>query len=103
MELDAGERLVLLHILPKEGDLTTLRIVRDLQAALSFTEEEHKLYDFRMVDGNTHWSNPEVKVEVPIGKKAMEIIRAAIKDLDAKKKLNLAFLPVCERFLEDEE
>ena len=30
-----------------EGDLTLLRIVRDLQAELSFSEAEHKEFEFR--------------------------------------------------------
>ena len=47
MELTVGERLILLSVLPEEGDFTTLKVVKDMRMNLSFTEEEHKEYKFR--------------------------------------------------------
>ena len=40
--LSVKGRLMLLGILPAEGDLTTIRIVRELREGLSFSETEHK-------------------------------------------------------------
>lgn len=96
MELGVAERIILLNILPREGDLTTLRIVRDLQTSLSFTEEEHKIYNFRVEDNKTFWDNDDRKVEIGIGDKAMGIIREAIKRATA---LRYEWLPLCDRFL----
>ncbi|KKL25025.1 hypothetical protein LCGC14_2409420, partial [marine sediment metagenome] len=47
MKLTIPERLVLVTILPAEGDYTTLKLVRKLRESLSFTEEEHKELNFR--------------------------------------------------------
>ena len=41
MQLAVLERLKLLEILPREGDITTIKICRDLREALSFKENEH--------------------------------------------------------------
>ena len=40
MELTTVERLKLLEILPPEGDILTLKILRKLRETLSFTEDE---------------------------------------------------------------
>lgn len=47
MELTSVERLKLLEILPPQGDILTLKIVRKLRETLSFNEEELKLMDTR--------------------------------------------------------
>lgn len=101
MELDVQERLVLLQILPREGDLTTLRIVSDLRAALSFSEEEHKYHNFRQEGDVSLWEHNEKTKKVEVGPKALQIIRERIEYLSKEKKLHIDFLAVCERFLED--
>ena len=42
MELTTVERLKLLEVLPSEGDILTLKILRKLRETLSFNEEELK-------------------------------------------------------------
>lgn len=103
MELGVAERMVLLSILPKEGDLLSLRIIRDLQASLSFSEEEHVKYEIKFEGGNTSFKETGETKGVEIGKRAKEIIQEAIDTLDKKKQLNIAFLPFIERFLGDKE
>ena len=86
--LSVKARLVLLGILPPEGNLTTIRIVRELREGLSFSEGEHK--DLQMVqDGQQlRWEEGAVPDKVlDIGPKAQEVIREAIKKLDDDKKL----------------
>jgi len=47
MKLTVQERVVLVTILPAEGDYTTIKLVRKLRESLSFSEEEHKQLNFR--------------------------------------------------------
>ena len=47
MELTTVERLKLLEILPSEGDILALKILRKLRETLSFTEDELKLIGAR--------------------------------------------------------
>ena len=79
---------MLLGILPPEGDLTTIRIVRELREGLSFSEAEHR--DLQMVqeDNQLRWAEGATPAKVlDIGPKAQEVIRGAIKKLDDDKKL----------------
>ena len=86
--LSVKARLVLLGILPPEGNLTTIRIVRELREGLSFSEGEHK--DLQMVQEGQQlrWEEGAVPDKVlDIGAKGQEVIREAIKKLDDDKKL----------------
>ena len=103
MILNTLERLLLLNILPKEGDYTTLKIVRKLREALSFTEEEHAVRNFKTSeDGNTTWTlgTPDA-VEISIGEKATDMIVAELKKLDDEKKLSEQTFSLYEKFVEE--
>ncbi len=104
MELSVGERMVLLTILPKEGSLVDLRIIRDLQASLSFSEEDYAKYEIKLTkEGNTTFKQTGETKAIGIGKRAEEIIKETIDILDRKKQLNIAFLPFIERFIGEPE
>ena len=103
MLLDAGERLVLLSLLPVEGDLTAIRIVHELKQALSFTEEEHKSLNFRTdEEGFTTWDSGVNSVkDIPIGRKAHEQVQNALDGLNAEKKLTENHLSLWDKFSEE--
>jgi len=44
MKLSVLERLKLLEVLPREGNITTIKICRELREALTFKEDEHVLF-----------------------------------------------------------
>jgi hypothetical protein len=89
MKLDTKERLVLLAILPKEGDFTTLKIVRKLREDLSFTEDEHAVLKFDYQEnGSVKWNLEGDKFkEIEIGEKATDLIVEALKKLNTDRKL----------------
>lgn len=99
MNLSVQERLVLLGIIPSEGNFATLKILRDLQEKLSFTEEEHKSYKFVQDEMRVSW---DIKVEqskdIEIGEKASDIIVEALKKLDDEKKLKFDHFTLFEKF-----
>ena len=47
MKLSVKARLLILQVLPDESNITTMRIVRDLKGALSFSEAESKALAFK--------------------------------------------------------
>jgi len=97
--LPVKTRLMLLGILPAEGDLTTIRIVRELREGLSFSEAEHKDLQMMQEDNQVRWAEGAVPEKVlDIGPKAQEVIRAAIKKLDDEKKLVPDHLELCDLF-----
>lgn len=101
MELSVAERLLLLGLLPKEGDITTVRIVHDLRRELSFTEEEHAALGVTIEDGRIHWDGAaEAPRDVPIGGKAQALIVSALEDLSDNGKLTEQHLGLYEKFVE---
>jgi len=102
MELQISERLVLLSILPVEGDFTTLKIVRKLRESLSFNEEEHKLYKFKQEEGKVFWDNDAGdSKDIDIGEKAQDIIVNALEKLNQDKKLRDEHFSLYEKFVGD--
>ena len=101
MELGVFDRLILLNILPKEGDFTTLKIVRKLREDLSFTEEEHKALEFKAEDeGRVVWrTEADEPKEIPIGEKATDIIVEVLKKLNDDKKLQDQHYSLYEKFV----
>jgi hypothetical protein len=100
MELSVIDRLTLLNIIPKEGDYTTLKIVRKLQEELSFSEEEHKLLNFHQEEAALFWDE-DIKKEVEIGEKATDVIVDAFKKLDKGKQLKMEQMELYERFVKE--
>jgi len=93
------QRLLLLGILPEEGNLTTIRIVRELREALSFSESEHEALKFRVEDGRVFWEDDVVgDKDIDIGPKAADVVRDALGELDKAGKLKVEHLPLCELF-----
>ena len=100
MELSVLDRLVLLNVIPREGDITTLKIVRKLNDELSFSEEEHKQLLFRNEGDSLHWNEIPPK-EIEIGEKATDVIVEAFKKLNKQGKLHMDYLDLYERFVEE--
>ena len=98
MKLDVGDRLVLLSILPKEGDLTTIRIVHDLRQALSFSEEELKTLNIRSEGEGMVWDGADGVKEIPIGPQAQVRISEVLERLDKEEKITEDHLSLWEKF-----
>ena len=85
------DRLMLLGILPPEGNLATIRIVRELREALSFGEAEHGDLQIVQQGEQIAWSAEQEAISGPkavdIGGKGQEIIREALEKLDKDEKL----------------
>ena len=108
MELSVFERLNLLNILPKEGDITTIRLVRELREKLSFTEEEHNELQITSEGDTVKWKTeddkgkliPQTK-EIEFGHTAFGIITNALKKLNEQKKIKEEHLELYEKFVEE--
>jgi hypothetical protein len=102
MILNTKERLILLASLPKEGDFTTLKIVRNLREDLSFSEEEYKVLNFVVQPngGGVKWNDKgEKPKEISIGEKATDVIVDALKRLNAEKRLTEDHFALYEKFV----
>jgi len=101
MKLGVFDRLILLNILPKEGDFTTLKIIRTMRESLSFSEEEHKALQFVQLEQNIQWKQEADKPkDINFGEKATDLIVEALKKLNDDKKLTEQHISLYEKFVE---
>lgn len=106
MKLNIAERVALLNILPVQGNLVELKIVRELQNQLAFSETEMKHYKMKnrqAPEGGAFvtWDsdfNKEAK-DVRIGEVAKGIIVEQLKQLESQKRLRLEMLDLYEKFV----
>jgi len=104
MLLNVKQRLLLLNILPDEGNYDTLRIVRDQQNLLSFNEEEIKRLKIRREGEMYQWDEAtDEPVEIVIGEVAFNMIKRSLRQLDTQGQLKVEFLPLYEHFVEGED
>ncbi len=103
MELNVLERIALSNILPDQGDVTTLKIIREFREDLSFSEDEHKELNFRQEGEKLRWADNEIIKDVQAGSKMMVIIIETLERLDGGKELPASALSLYERFVETTE
>ncbi len=115
MKLRISDRLLILNLIPKEGTIDTLRIVRDLQIALSFSEEEHKATHLRLEGDMFVWGDPEVEdkeaaakavdihKDIEIGERAFDVIKGTLGMASSNGLLKIEYLPLYEHFCEGKE
>lgn len=103
MQLTVMERLLILNMcLPREGDIATMRIVRDLNGKMGLTEDEHKKWDVKSEGGQIVWDNniPQ-EAEIEMGDMAKAIIAEQLMALDKSGKITQDHLSLCDKFIQD--
>jgi hypothetical protein len=99
--LSVYERLLLLNVLPREADITQLRIVRDLQETLGFPEAEAQALGFMHEGTVVHWNREAAQDKtIEIGPVGWALIAERLRELSEQKKLTLEHLGLYERFCE---
>ncbi len=105
MKFSVKERLMLLSIMPSQGNLITLRLIRQAREELGFNEAEHENLSLGVEENSYHWDD---KAEAEAGPKKIElgpvvrdIILKAFEVLDVAESLELIHLALYEKFIED--
>lgn len=106
LKFTIAERIALLNIMPTEGSVITLRVVRELQHTLGFSDEEltkWKMKNRVQPDGRTivTWDSAfaEVTKDVKIGEAARGIITEQLKVMSERQTLRLELLDLYEKFV----
>jgi hypothetical protein len=101
VELGVFERLWLLNnALPKKSSAVNLRITQELISVLGLKAEEHKALGIREEDDRIVWDNGKEKVlEAELSEAQVELLAKSLKDLDEKGELELALLPLYDKFV----
>lgn len=97
--LNVLERLLLLQVLPPQGNLTTIRIVRELRERLSFSEDEQTGLNFKYDGPQIQWdASAAYDVPVPIGPVAHALIVESLTKLDEAGQVTEQYLPLFDKF-----
>jgi len=101
MKLNVMERMALLNILPPEGSITVMKLLRVLKEELSFNDEEHKALGFQEEGGMLRWKqDADIKKDIKIGEIMTELIKKELKKLNDEEKLTDAHIDLYEKFIE---
>lgn len=102
MLLSVHSRLILLGMAAKaEGNLTTLRLVRDFQRALGFDEAELAAVKFITTEGQITWTPGVEPKEIEVGPALKKAVVGMFEAQEKADKLTLELLPIYEQFLAD--
>jgi hypothetical protein len=101
MKLNIPDRLLLLGVIPKQGNFLTLKIVKDLIDKISFSSKELEEYQLTEKNGQVNWKTDKTDYEKDIELSGSEkaVIIDALKNLDGKKELTLDMLRIYDKFL----
>lgn len=102
MILTVKERIILGLIVPKEGNIVTLKLVQDVRSELSFDEGEIALLKLDTTDeGRMVWDplmEPKCQKEISIGPALFKLIRAELDKLDSESKLPIDAISLWDKF-----
>ena len=101
MLLSIHDRLMVLNLLPKQGDITMLRVIDETLKTVGFSDEEVESLDFKHDEGGTKWNDTIGPKEIAIGSAAAGLLRHALKKKNDDKALSLDEIPFYERIMED--
>lgn len=104
IELTVEERMQLLTILPPEGSLATMRIVRDLQAQVGFSAKEFQaigVKEERQAEHTTMtWDVTKARPKrLTFAGFAVALIVGRLQKLDKEEKLNKGHISLYEKFV----
>lgn len=98
-DLSAKERVVLLNLLPPQGNLVTMKVVFEMGLNIGFSAQE--LEDWKIVygdDGSVKWDGEKSKSkEFEFGVSELGVFKESVKKLDGESRIPLDFLPVIEK------
>lgn len=101
VSLGIADRISLLSIMPAEGNVITMRVMRGFTSDLSFTSKELEEWCIVTEGQQIRWdSNEDTDREYAIAPAVMGIIKSTLKKLDDEQKITAALLPVYEKFME---
>jgi len=105
VKLSIANRLSLLGLLPEQGDITTIKIIRELREELSFTAEEHELIKFKPTGGNkVLWDDAAIPdkevIFTGIREVIIEGVKTALRKEEETGKLLLDHLSLYEVLIE---
>ena len=101
MNLSVKDRILLIAFLPKEGDLLTQILVKDVRNKTELTQKELLDCDFKVVDSGYVWDDKKAKNKVvDFTGKELELLKSGVERLDKENKITQDILELCLKIKE---
>ena len=99
VKLNVGERMMVLSVLPKEGSIVTVRLIRELISKLGASAKDFDEYEIKQNDGGITFNEKgTIPIEFSFNEVEVELVRKSLKELDSKDKLVPDMISVWEKF-----
>lgn len=104
MELGIKDRIAMAMILPKEGDIISQTIVKNILEKTRLTQDDMKKIDMQILpDGKALWvEEKEFEIDVDFSDLEMDLMKKAVDDLVNIRKINQDNLGLCKK-IQDEK
>lgn len=99
MKLSILERIILLNLLPKEGNIATIKTIKALSEVIALTEEEQKQCNFSSDDKGLKWDRTkEPTLDHEFSGPQTKLVVEQLEKLNEEKKILVEHLTLCEKF-----
>ena len=94
------DRILLLNLLPTEGNFKTIIIIKDINAKIAITQEEIKKYKLTVVGTQISWDNKvgSQTFDVSLTELERNEITLALEKADKDAKLTADHIELCKMF-----
>lgn len=101
MKLSIVERLLLLEMLPKQGDFAALKELRQAKEVVSFTGAELVEHEIVNDNGRVSWKveSDEYEIDIPLSAWITSQIQDQLRKLNDEKKLQDNHFTLYEKFI----
>ncbi|MCK9626543.1 MAG: hypothetical protein M0R23_08830 [Bacteroidales bacterium] len=97
------DRLAISSLLPREGDMVTLILARDIKKKVDLTQELMKEVNFRAEGNNFIWNEEKEPADIIFTEAEINLLKKKIQELEKSKKLLLENLDLYKKINEWKE
>lgn len=99
VKLNVGERMIILSLLPKEGSIITIKLIRELILRLGLSAEEFVEFGIQQNETSIAFNEKgKEQRDFELNEVEVELIRTSLKDLNTKNKIIPEMIPIWDMF-----
>ncbi len=96
MKLTIKDRMLISQLYPKEGNLISQILVKDISKKVKITQEDIDKYEIKSDKGSINWNlKKEKEIEVDFTDKEIELLKEQVEKLDKENKITQDNLELC--------
>ncbi len=95
MKLTTKDRVIFNSLYPKENNIISQTLIRDIDNKVRLTQDEFKKIDFKIEGGKATWNDKSKDKDVEFTELELNLLKSQVDKLDKEKKITQAMLDVC--------